>query len=175
MYKKILFIILILLFSTNVFAWQQTVGSSTIEQTTDKLTMNKPFIAPFKVLSLTATCTIGTDCDGTAVDIANNGLILATTNAFVVTLPEIASSPSVTQVPIGASICFVVRDNNKVLTITANAADSITLAGTKGDVGHTIINTVTAGTGAGNYVCLIAVELDNWMVTGTIGTWTAPP
>jgi len=105
MFRKILFLILFLVLAVNCHAWQQTVGSSVFEQTTDKFTMNKPFTAPFKVLSLSSSCTIGVDCDGTSIEVTHNGFILATA-AITVTLPEIVASPSATQVPVGASLCL---------------------------------------------------------------------
>jgi hypothetical protein len=93
---------------------------------------------------------------------------------MTVTLPEIvATTPSATQVDIGASICIVARDDNEVLTVDCNILDSITLDGTKDTAGDSIKNTVTVATGGGDYVCLVAVEADNWMVMGYKGTWTA--
>lgn len=123
--------------------------------------------APLKVLPISASCTVGSDCDGTSVQLAYGGAVLATA-AITVTLPEIVSSPSATQVRIGASICVIARDAGEALVIDPHANDSITLDGTKDTAG----NNITA-TGAGAFACLLAVEADNWMVMGTSGSWSA--
>jgi hypothetical protein len=71
------------------------------------------------------------------------------------------------------------RDDNEVLTIDAHANDSITLCPTaatcaKGVAGATIVNTVSASDGAGNYICFLVVEADNIMEMGRRGTWVVP-
>jgi hypothetical protein len=76
-------------------------------------------------------------------------------------------------VDIGASICIVARDDNEVLTVDPHINDSITLDGTKDTAGDSIKTTVAAATGGGDYICLVAIEADNWMVMGYKGTWTA--
>jgi len=170
MKRILLSIFIVLLLCSNVFAWEQIVGTSKLEQLTDKFRFNKAQTAPTKVLPLSSTCTIGTDCDTTSVDIANGGLIFSTAT-ITITLPEIVTSPSTAiQVPIGANLCFYQKDNNEVLTITPNAGDSITLGGTKGAAGVGVKTGAGAITGAGDYVCLVAVEADNWMIMGTGGT-----
>jgi hypothetical protein len=125
-----------------------------------------------KVVEVTGDCTIGSNCDSTSVLVAKGGLIFATAAANV-TLPEIvASSPSATQVTIGAYICLMSRDQNEVLTVHPNAADSFTPKDhAKQTAGNHMIETVSASTGAGNMICFLAAEADNWMQMGTVGTW----
>jgi hypothetical protein len=125
-----------------------------------------------KVLPIAADCTIGSTCDGTSARIARGGIILATA-AVNITLPEIvASSPTASQVTIGASICIMSRDQNEVVTVHPNAADSFTPKDhAKQTAGNHMIETVSASTGAGNMICFLAAEADNWIQMGTIGTW----
>lgn len=122
-----------------------------------------------KVLPVTASCTIGSNCDGTSVRIARGGIVWVTV-AATVTLPEIVASPSATQVGIGAGLCIATRDAGEALVVDPHANDSITLDGTKGGAGKYV-----TATGAGAEICLVAVELDNWKDRGKAGTWTAEP
>jgi hypothetical protein len=124
-----------------------------------------------KVLSLSSSCTIGSDCDSTSVKIAHGGTILATA-AITITLPEIVASPSATQVGIGASICVIARDASEALVVDPHANDSISLCNTGACTKDTAGDSVTA-TQAGAKICLMAVEADNWMDMGVRGTWTA--
>ena len=102
-----------------------------------------------------------------------NGLVFMTAAGTLV-LPEIvASSPTSSQVTPGASVCVAVRDDNEQVVIDPNNNDSITLSGTKDTAGDSIQNTVSESTGAGDFICLIAVEADNWFSTVSSGTWTA--
>jgi hypothetical protein len=102
-----------------------------------------------------------------------NGLVFVTASATIV-LPEIvASSPTSSQVTLGAAVCVAARDDNEVVTVDPNNNDSITLAGTKDTAGDSVKNTVTASTGGGDFICMIAAEADNWFVMGISGTWTA--
>jgi hypothetical protein len=106
---------------------------------------------------------------GTIPEEVNGYLILATA-ALTLTLPDMT---------IGQSFCAMSRDDNEVLTIDAHANDSITLCPTaatcvKGTAGATIVNTVSASDGAGNYICFLVVEADNIMQIGARGTWAVP-
>ncbi len=120
-----------------------------------------------KIVSVSSSCTIGSNCDGTSVEVAAGGIVLATA-AVTVTLPEIVASPSATQVGVGASLCLIARDASEALIVDPHANDSITLAGSKKAAGKYV-----TATGAGSKICLVAVEADNWMDLGTVGTWTA--
>lgn len=124
-----------------------------------------------KVLSISSSCTIGSDCDSTSVKVAYGGIILATA-AVTITLPEIADSPSATQVGVGASICVIARDASEALVVDPHANDSISLCNSGACAKDTAGDSITA-TQAGAKICLVAVENDNWMDMGTRGTWTA--
>ena len=117
-------------------------------------------------------CTIGTDCDGTKVRVAWGGIIESTADGVIIILPEIAATPTATQVPVGASLIVYNRDANEDVFVDPNGNDSITLGGTKGAAGNYITLT-NAATTAGNYVALVATAADNWTVFGYSGTWTA--
>lgn len=126
---------------------------------------------PFK--SVTDSCTIGIDCDGTLVRLAWGGVIQNTVTAKIITLPEIvASSPTEIQVVPGASICVMNRDANETTTVNPNDNDTITLAGVTDTAGDAIISTGNA-TSINIYVCLFADSASNWTVMGYSGTWTA--
>ena len=117
------------------------------------------------VITKSGAYTLGTD----SVRELKGYLVLATA-AMTLTLPDMA---------IGDSFCAMARDDNEVLTIDAHANDSITLCPTadtcaKGVAGATVVNTVAAATGAGNYLCFLVVEADNIMQVGMRGTWAVP-
>lgn len=99
-----------------------------------------------------------------------NGYFILLTAAGTLTLPDMT---------IGQSFCVGSRDDNEVVTIDAHANDSITLCPTaatcvKGVAGATVVNTVAAADGAGNYICFLVVEADNIMEMGRRGTWVVP-
>lgn len=165
MRKIITLILTLLLLSTSICLAAET--------TFDKIRALGKITGMIKVITITAGCTIGSTCDGTSVDIARGGIILVTTNAASVVLPEIVTVPSSIQVPVGASICIVDKTDNKVVTIHPHSNDSITLDGTKATAGNHVLNTVTASTGGGDFICLAALEDDNWYVMGKSGTWAA--
>jgi hypothetical protein len=124
-------------------------------------------------LSITSSCTIGADCDGTKVRLAWGGIIQNTVTAQVVTLPEIvASAPTAIQVVPGASICVMNKDANETTTIQSHANDKITLGGVQSSADRYIISTGSA-TSINIYACLLADAADNWTVMGYSGTWTA--
>lgn len=157
---------------TNTATVSSSTGVTDIGYSSINLGTKGFVTAGVKVLSLSSTCTIGSDCDGTSVKVAEGGFILATA-AIDITLPEIvASGATATQVNVGASLCIMSRDNNEAVTVHPNAADSFTPKDhAKQTAGNHIIETVTASTGAGNMICFVAAEADNWMQAGTIGTW----
>jgi hypothetical protein len=165
MKKTITLILTLLLLLTSV--------SFAAETTFDKVRALGKMTGIIKRITITAGCTIGTDCDGTNIDIARGGIILVTTNAASIVLPEVADVPSSIQVPVGASLCIVNKTDNKVITIHPHSNDCITYDGTKGTAGTHVLNTVTASTGGGDFICLVALENDNWYVMGKSGTWAA--
>jgi len=65
---------------------------------------------------------------------------------------------------------FVVKDNDEKLIIKPNSNDSITVDNVKQSAGVYIDTGSGTSIGAGDYVCVIAVEADNWVVTGSGGT-----
>ena len=117
------------------------------------------------VITKSGAYTLGTDSANEV-----NGYLMLATAAMTLTLPDMA---------VGQSFCVMSRDDNKVLTIDAHANDSITLCPTadtcaKGTAGATVVNTVSATDGAGNYICFLVVEADNIMEMGRRGTWVVP-
>jgi len=149
-------------------------GSGGTPSWSSSLTLTGNLTGLVKVVPATTSCTIGSDCDSTSVAVARGGAIFATA-AITVTLPEIVSSPSATQVAVGASLCVIARDDNEQLVVDPHANDSITLAGTKGSAGISVQNTVSASDGGGDFICFLAVETDNWMQMGYRGTWGVTP
>jgi hypothetical protein len=115
------------------------------------------------------TPTAGSYTLGTIAEEVRGYLILFT-GTGTLTLPDMT---------VGQSFCAMSRDDNEVVTIDAHANDSITLCPTaatcvKGSGGATIVNTVSASDGAGNYICFVVVEADNIMQWGIRGTWAVP-
>ena len=109
-----------------------------------------------KVIS--ATCTIGTDCDSTLTTLAYGGLALISGD-YDITLPAVVA---------GMSICVYNQAANEIQVIP-NGSDGIILAGAARDTDGDGIRATDAA--AGDYVCLFGDSSAGWTTLGTIGTW----
>jgi len=193
MIKKILGIILVILFSTSLYAanfyWKDTKsgldGISGAASGDRGVVIDTNGIMSFylhngtqwNLVSVTggiinitksSAYTLGTS----DIREAYGGMVTATAT-MTLTLPEVvASNPTSSQVTQGASFCGMVI-GAYTLTIDPNANDGIILtdsSGTRGTNGNYISNTSAA---TGDMICLFADSASGWTTLGSRGTWAA--
>jgi hypothetical protein len=111
-----------------------------------------------KIVTVTGSCTVGTDCDSTSTAGLDGGMFLATATA-VVTLSAGA---------VGQMACFMERDVSEALSVKPASGEQIVLNGTLLDANHK----VTSASGAGDFICLAFLESGKWYSLGRSGTWT---
>ncbi len=106
--------------------------------------------------------TVTNDADAHTVTAAESGTVL--TNAGndgdpvgEFTLPSAA---------VGLNYCFIVMVNQELRVIPA-AGDAINIAGVQGDAAEYWTANAT-----GESLCIVAVDVNNWVATSYAGTWT---
>ncbi len=104
--------------------------------------------------------TVTDDADAHAVGVAESGTILTNAGAigaFAHTLPGAA---------IGLNYCFIVMAAQE-LRVTPAAGDVINIAGIAADAAE-----YWTANAAGESLCIVAVDVTNWVATSFTGTWT---
>lgn len=104
--------------------------------------------------------TVTNDTDAHAVLAAESGIVLTNAGAggpFAHTLPSAVA---------GLNYCFVVMAAQE-LRVTPAAGDVINIAGTAGDAAE-----YWTANAIGESLCLVAVDVTNWIATSYTGTWT---
>lgn len=130
-------------------------GSAVQCDTTTAVNVTATITGGLYMLTKSASCTIGVDCDGTATKVAYGGIIYVT-SAATITLPAVGAGMSITVITIGAT----------AVSVDANAADKIWLDGTALDDGDKITNLSTTGDTA---VCTY-YSADGWFCK--TNSWT---
>ena len=104
--------------------------------------------------------TVTDDADAHAVGVAESGTVLTNAGAigaFAHTLPSAA---------VGLNYCFIVMAAQE-LRVTPAGGDVINIAGIAADAAE-----YWTANAAGESLCLVAVDVTNWVATSFTGTWT---